>query len=127
MIRDGDQDWSDGGNAVFALRRGCLSCTKHQWVRRCSFIGNEQWASFQKEWSLPVDLVPFDGSTAEKTSAEKERERHLKRPFMSSSAVPLMYTKDLALDDEDLVRFALPWGKLVSVFLCWHMIPMNRC
>lgn len=74
-----------------------------------------------------MNLVPFDGSTAGQTSAEKERERHLKRPFMFSSAVTFMYTKDLALEDEDLIRFALPWGKLASVFLCWHTIPMNRC
>ena len=60
-----------------------FSFRKHRWVRGCSLIGNEIWASFQRVTEiLPANLVVFDVSTAEKIpSTEQVWERNLKKVF----------------------------------------------
>lgn len=60
-----------------------FSFRKHQWVRWCSFIGNEIWAFFQRLTEiLQANLMAFDVSTAEKIlSAEQLWRRNLKKAF----------------------------------------------
>lgn len=94
-----------------------FSFRKHQWIRRCSLIGNETWASFQRVTEiLPANLVVFDVSSAEKIpSAEQGWERNLKKVFYVLLA-SLMYTKDLVLEDEDFIHFLLAKESFVPCF-----------
>lgn len=94
-----------------------FSFRKHQWIRWCSLIGNETWASFQRVTEiLPANLVVFDVSSAEKIpSAEQGWERNLKKVFYVL-LVSLMYTKDLVLEDEDFIHFLLAKESFVPRF-----------